>query len=359
MKVEVYASDPLNSQASVLQDAQTDIKTAIKNGFLNNLPADKLRSAVKDIIDKAINRIRSPTLQQDGRRSLMTFADRLYDKARVASSSIPAVALPYIVILMRGITSTNATGKYYKPQSSTEKKAVRFLVDNGELSYDTLAKGVPLQEFQKTYMGRVDDVLGALAEENAKDPNDYRGYNSLRNLAEMQVRYENHQQSITDLKASGTRLVVCSVHGDCSDRCAPYQGRVYSLDGSRGRTKDGRDYVPLEEATDIYYTTKAGRTYKNGLLGFNCRHKLYPYEEGMVIPSVTKEEQQREYAITQTQRRLERDVIHAREEALAYKGANQKLYGEWRQQAIKCDKVYREFSKAHNRPYYPDRTKIL
>lgn len=360
MREEYYINDPLNPQASTLQDAQTDIKTAVKNGVLNNAPATAIKIEVSKIIARALSRIRSPTLKRDALLSLTRFAETLYVKMRLTLAAIPAAALPYVVTLIRGITATtNMGGEYYSPRTPAEREAVRVLTSSGRLSYGAQDKGVPLQEFTKTYMRRVDAALADIAAENAKDPNDYRGYNSLRNLAEMQVRYEAHQQSIADLKSAGVRLVVCSVHGDCSDRCAPYQGRIYSLDGTRGTTADGKDFVPLEEATDIYYTTKAGRTYKNGLLGFNCRHKLYPYTEGMVIPSVTKETQQREYAITQTQRLLERDVIRAREETLVYKGNNQKLYNEWRERAIACDKNYREYSKAHNRPYYPDRTKIL
>ena len=38
MKIQAYAPDPLNEQASVLVDAQTDIKIAIKQGVLSGAP---------------------------------------------------------------------------------------------------------------------------------------------------------------------------------------------------------------------------------------------------------------------------------------------------------------------------------
>ena len=240
------------------------------------------------------------------------------------------------------------------------------------------SRGLPLQEFHKKYMKRVSQALNELAEENALDPNDFTGRNSLRNLAEMQVRYERHQEEIAGFRARGTRLVVCSVHADCSDRCAKWQGGVYSLDGTRGRTEDGRSFVPLEEATDIYYTTKAGRTYKNGLLGFNCRHKLFEYKAGMGIPTVSEEEQKREYAITKRQRAMERAVLKARENTLAYKDTgcpvvNRKgetvlnpktkkpIQAEsvWRKRSRELYSNYKRFSIDHNRAYYPDRVKIL
>ena len=201
----------------------------------------------------------------------------------------------------------------------------------------------------------------ALAEERALDPGKDRG--TLRNLAEMQVRYEAQQREIAELREAGERLVVCSVHADCSERCASYQGRVYSLDGTRGKTEDGRPFVPLEEATQNprdRYTTKAGKTYQNGLLGFNCRHKLFPYRSGMQIPSVTRAEQEREYKITQIQREMERRVLEARENALvASKDIDPEAYRYWMREAKRRNEEYIRFSREHDRAYYPDRTKLL
>ena len=131
------------------------------------------------------------------------------------------------------------------------------------------------------------------------------------------------------------------------------------FDGTYGKTSDGRKYVPLEKATDIYYVTKKGKRYKNGLLGFNCRHKLYPYKEGMLIPKVTEEERKKEDAITKKQRLLEREVIYWREEALMVKGINQKEYKIARNNAIETYERYKTFSRENGRAFYPDRVKIL
>ncbi len=353
MKELVYAPDPLNEQASVLVDAQTDIKTAIKQGVLSGNVRDVVKARIKSIIDRAIARIRSPTLKEDARISLMQFADKAYTQFIQDLQSVAPTVIAAVIVLMRGITAKEQRGEYYAPSTIAENKAAV------QLGYSAYNKGVPLQEFQKRYMERVDRALDNLAKTRALDPNDFKGCNSLRNLAEMQVRYERHQDSIAGFKQRGTRLVVCSVHGDCSDRCAKWQGVVYSLDGTSGVTEDGRRYQPLENATDVYYTTKAGRTYKNGLLGFNCRHKLYEYKSGMVIPSVRKEQQKREYAITQKQRAMERGVIEARENALGYKGVDIGEYRKWKAEAARRYKLYKAYSKEMDRAYYPDRVKIL
>lgn len=354
-----YARDPLNPQASVLVDAQTDIKTIIKNGVLNGAPFSVIQSKTREVIERALQKIKSATLRKDARISLERFANTAYVRLK-AQFPIPTKAVA-IYTLVNGISlaidngKTFQSGEMYIPKTNAEKTAFKELY--GEV-FATGEKGVPAQEFSKTYMKRVSNAMSELADLRAIDPNDVTGRNGLRNLAEMQVRYERHQEEIAELKEKGVRLVICSTHGDCSERCSEWQGRVYSLDGTSGTTSDGRKYVPLEEATDIFYTTKAGRTYKNGLLGFNCRHKLYPYKEGMVTPYVSKEEQVRERAITQRQRELERYVVHWREKTLAQKG-NAVEYKKARIKARYWFDEYVRFSKANNRAYYPDRVKIL
>lgn len=360
MDARAYAKDELNPQASVLVDVQTDIKTAIKKGVLSGAPFPVVAAEVRRLIAKAVAKIRSPTLKKDSEKSLVAFFMRAYNNF-ILSLRIPLSLLYSVSYIAKKAINENSSDGYFIPKSKKEEKAVKKIAkySGGEIILRSRDFGLPLQEFQKTYMKRVSNALGGLAEQKALDPNDVTGRNSLRNLAEMQVRYERHREEIKTLRDNGTRLVVCSVHADCSDRCKPWQGRVYSLDGTSGTTEDGRKFVPLETATDVEYETKAGRRYKNGLLGFNCRHRLSPYKPGMVIPSVSEKEQQREYAITRTQRAMERAVIDAREHALMYKNQDRKKYLAARREAIDLYAEYKRFSKENGRAYYPDRVKIL
>ena len=120
---------------------------------------------------------------------------------------------------------------------------------------------------------------------------------------------------------------------------------------------DGNRYVPLETATDVYYTTKAGRVYKNGLLGFNCRHYLTEYK-GQLMPTVSAKERRAEYAVTKRQRLLERDVRDAKAWAEYYKGVNTKEYRSYRKRASELYDEYVKFSEDNNRAYYPMRVRI-
>lgn len=344
--------DPLNPQASALVDAQTAIKIVLKEAVLNRTPFKIINERIQRIIKRALAKVRSPTLKQDAFRSLNVFANKMYWELR---RRLPDPEFTAAILLLIG-----NKGSY--TQRANAERIVAQKADFRLKSYTTDAKGVPLQKYMKDYLRKdVLPVFQDMARARAEDPN--ASHASLRNLAEMQVRFEAHQKEINDFREAGQRLVVCSVHADCSDRCAPYQGRVYSLDGTRGRTEDGREFVPLEEATENpkdRYTTKSGKVYQNGLFGFNCRHKLFAYKPGMVIPSITKEEQRQEYKITKIQRELELKVLEARENALvASQDIDPLEYRYWKKEAKRRNQIYIQFSQEHGRAYYPDRTKIL
>lgn len=304
----------LNPQAITLEDAQGEIKKTIKDAYLAGKSRREIERLVALIIAAAVKKLHTPALIDCAPRSLWTMARKVYSN---------------------------------------------FSTLNAE-TLKTVAKGVPTGQYPKAYMKQVNDTLRKIADIQALDADDVTGRNSLRNRAEMEVRYEYHQNEIADFKKQGMKLVICSTHADCSDRCYPWQGRVYSLDHTTGITADGRRYIPLETATDIYYTTKAGKTYKNGLLGFNCRHRLYKYEDGMQVPYVSAKEQKQEYAITVRQRQMETQIRHYREEYLIYHGTtDEALAQRARKKAIALNKQYIAFSQKNKRAYYPDRVKII
>ena len=304
----------LNPQAITLEDAQGEIKKTIKDAYLAGKSRRETERLVALIIAAAVKKLHTPALIDCAPRSLWTMARKVYSNF----STLDAETLK------------------------------------------TVAKGVPTGQYPKTYMKQVNDTLRKIADIQALDADDVTGRNSLRNRAEMEVRYEYHQNEIADFKKQGAKLVICSTHADCSDRCYPWQGRVYSLDHTTGITADGKRYIPLETATDIYYTTKAGKTYKNGLLGFNCRHRLYEYKDGMQVPYVSVKEQKQEYAITVRQRQMETQIRHYREEYLIYHGTtDEALARRARKKAIALNKRYIAFSQKNKRAYYPDRVKII
>lgn len=342
-------NDKLNSTVADIEDAQTEVRLIVKDAFLYGWTKDAVNKRIAKVIEKVTKGIKIDRLKRDTERSLWNFANKqriIWQNSALSPSIIAAV-----VLALNG-KPTSAVERKFKPTDAA-------LFDS--ITYEQRQKGVPLREFYgEVWKTKVKPTLESLCRANALDPNDFTGRNSLRNLAEMETRYQEHQDNVHNLREGGVRLVICSAHADCSDRCKPYQGRIYSLDGSRGTTADGKSYVPLEEATqnpEDRYTTKAGRVYQNGLLGFNCRHKLYEYH-GQAIPTVSEADRKREYAITKRQRELERDVRAAKTEALMYKGVDDKYARIMRKRARELYSKYITFCQENKRAYYPMRVAI-
>lgn len=164
------------------------------------------------------------------------------------------------------------------------------------------------------------------------------------------------------MRANGDKLVWASTHVDCSPRCFPWQGRLYSLDGSYGTTDTGVSYQPLENAVNVPYTTKAGKTYMNGLLGFNCRHRLIPYKDEQQPPKgYTKAQTVQAYGIDLQQRAMEREIRRVKERAHLLKGVEDVKDGEISKlfaQARNMTQAYRKFCRDNNRVAMIYRTQV-
>ncbi len=336
-----------------MEEAETRIRQTVKFEYFSGTPKRIIDGRIYKIISETMKEITAPALRDAAQRSLLRFYNNQYSELQRSFGWQKLVLGALLLLLGKRLNGDSISS------TEVEKRQARELLE--ESGYDgSRLMGVPLRRFSQEYINKnVRPALNRLAEQEAKDPDDVSGRNSLRNRAEMEVRYQANIGSIENLRAHGVRLVIASVHADCSKRCSQWQGRVYSLDGTSGITDDGRNYVPIEEATDVFYTTKAGKTYKNGLLGFNCRHYLVEYETGRSFPKPNAAIERREYAITEEQRQLERQVRKWRIRAVESRGQDEQENRKARAKALQWNKAYIEFSKKHNRAYYPSRTKIL
>lgn len=336
-------TDRLNPYAMVVEEAQTQIRTIIKNAYLTKASYEQVIAQLTRIINAAAAQINIETLKRDTAVSLWAFARR-------QKQLWESIGLPAEITLFLGLYAA----KGFRDNTTLNQK---LSDEYRRLQPTQMGFGVPMNKYYKDVWERdVKPVVDELVKQKALDPNDYTGRNSLRNLAEMEARYKKHNDDIDELKEKKIKLVVCSSHADCSDRCAAWQGRVYSLDGTTG-TIDGHKYIPLEIATDIWYTTKAGRRYKNGLLGFNCRHHLSEYK-GQLLPAISAEERKKEYDITLNQRRKERIVRHYEAEALMYKNLSVRDYKKAKTNAKLAYDDYVNYCMDNDRAYYPSRTEL-
>ena len=334
-----------------IEDTETQIRLAIKKGYFAN--SANLLEKVNKLIEGCVKEL-PEGMRENTRKSLQAFAQRLYSTLRLnLGANGLAVAWALSKALKGGLT--------YKEMLTLKQPIITAKVlPEQPFEYGTTAKGVPNGIWSRQYIKNVNKVMQRMADEQSLDANDIERRNSLRNYAEMYERNAYHEQELAGLKKDGTKLVICSVHQDCSDRCFKWQGRVYSLDGTYGKTADGREYVPLEVATNqnqVYYTNpKTNTQYRGGLFGYNCRHRIYAFT-GQIPPTVTKAEQQKENKINQKQRAYENEIRKWRERALVE--VDPKERREAKQKAVALNKEYIAFSLKNDRAYYPDRCKVL
>lgn len=321
--------------------------------------------AARRVIQSTVNSIKIPSLQQAAGRSLLSFFSRAWNELERIN--------PADILLLAALLKKRKVLPAVSPlPKMTETRATRIIADTAPVSmpgggttpttpapFTAPIYGNAGEEYSKTYMRRVELVMNELADMDALDPDSTRA--TLRARAEIEVRHQRQLDDRATLERRGVKLVIISAHADCSERCAPFQGRVFSLDGTTGRTEDGKPYEPIENATNIYARSKSGEIYPyyNGLFGFNCRHYMTEYKAGMAAPKWSKDRERREYAITERQRQLERQVRKWKARAEMYKGIDDKEYKRARLKAREYDAEYIRYSRENERAYYPSRTKLL
>lgn len=310
------------------------------------------------LINNCVKELESEVLKQKAKLSLTNFASRIYMKwLNLYGSS--GLGLAVLTILkQKGVDVPQAVKERYKPISTPSKTIPDKIYNRAtpNMSFDL--------EYEKEVVNRTNEILGEQAME------DYASRYSLRASAEIQLRHEWHVKQTQALLKKGVRLVYVPPHANCSKRCAPWQDKVYSLDGTSGTTDDGRSYQPIENATEQFYTTKAGVTYKNGLFGFNCRHPKIPYQKGLRTPPIPKQVIDRQRALETRQREIERycriydtrrlgwkqtakTTKSAKEKAIAKRQymRNLNLLEKW-------ENEYTRFCNKNNLTRYPSRLKV-
>lgn len=155
----------------------------------------------------------------------------------------------------------------------------------------------------------------------------------------------------------GINLIEVSSHMGARPLCAPYQGRIFSRDGSKGVTTDGA-------GGKIYYTPLSETSYGQpaGLFGINCGHVQYPFAPGINFQRYfpyPKEENDRRYMQFQQQRAMERGIRAAKRECMMLQEAGddeglQKASLRLRTQREK----YRAYCKETGLKQHNDRTQV-
>lgn len=169
------------------------------------------------------------------------------------------------------------------------------------------------------------------------------------------------QANFDRCEAHGINLIEVDAHAGARPLCAPYQGRIYSLDGSSGTVRDGSgneySYEPL---TSTSYGQAAG------LFGINCGHHNYPFKPGVnfkrYFPLETEEaveENAKTYAKFQKQRALERNVRAAKRDCMMCDAAGDKEgFAKASQKLARRKEAYSNYCKSAGLHQRKDRTQV-
>ena len=169
-------------------------------------------------------------------------------------------------------------------------------------------------------------------------------------------------------KDYGLDVILVSSHAGARPLCAPYQGRCYSMSGRSGTIKDanGRryDYEPISVTG---YDPSSGRNIDPaGLFGINCGHSFRYIEEGSFVSrekvldsAKERKENAEQYALSQEQRAIERDIRkYARESELLKEAGLNEFAKIPESNARQAREEYRAFCEDNNRTPRWNRTQI-
>ena len=179
----------------------------------------------------------------------------------------------------------------------------------------------------------------------------------------MDIRTTVHNAAIKGQEARsadyGVTTFQISSHAGARPLCAPYQGKIYSWDGSSGTIEDlygnTYSYVGIGETS---YGQAAG------IFGINCGHRPVTFVDGYSVPRFEPTEDMakndEEYRISQEQRYLERQIRDEKTKALAYDAAGDKeAFAKSAQRVKEKQANYKEFCDKNDRTPRNDRTQVV
>lgn len=124
----------------------------------------------------------------------------------------------------------------------------------------------------------------------------------------------------------GLDLIEISSHAGARPKCANDQGKLFSRSNKSGTVRDGNG-----QSITYYPWSSSSNGAPDGILGINCGHFASPFFPGLSYKRSEETQDLKknaeEYAQSQQQRALERDVKNAKREVMAQKAAgNQEAY---------------------------------
>ena len=249
------------------------------------------------------------------------------------------------------VLDTKELIKIPKSSLKTPKTVIQFINDNPKI------KGFPNMQNYGREMSKIMKDLGYKSADTETGA-------TLWQKVELDLRHNAQLEKISQAMTSGNDLWWLSAHVDASERCAPWQGKLVSM-----------SMPPINKA--MYTGKKAGRTpiysftgiteqvdkygYKNNIIvGFNCRHRLIPYNgETTIRPDpYSAKDMKLERKLNSKMREFERKIRNLKAEArVKYAAGFKKEAVELSRQATNLKKAYIQFAQKNDLVWYDYRIK--
>lgn len=328
----MLAKDKAQASLLALNKVIADIKTEIARSNAEGRPQAELSKSLAKLISDYCKTIENPKEREVTKKALVASAKKWNW---------------YLAYTYNILNNNLANSDYGQAKGSQLLGEVRRYLNDGK------SFGVPIIA---DYQRKLQIALEALAADPpiAGDIRNGESYVvSLRNRAEMAVRFEANMEDLAALKAKGVRLVWTTSHPNCSPRCAKWQGRLYSLDGTYG-VENGNRYEPIENAM------RGVNNDGNGILsGFNCRHRVIAYIGQKAPQEYSEAEIKREYAVDRMQRTYETEIYKVKQQAAVMRASGgEKEADRLSAKAERLERIYRKKSLMNGRPIYPYRYTI-
>ena len=371
----VRQKQPNQWVAVAVSDLKVQIKAYILDKYLDKIPKPRIFEAIRREIGYLIKE-----LEEDGkgdsadsyREELEEFADEAYEQTRRMVGGKTAYALA--LTLANPVTLTekqkqeiaqNASVTMYVPPEQVASLAPRH--DLGRTAYSSATAA---DKYYREVHKETKQLLANFTE--LAEGKQYLIRVNPRSISEMNVRFQAYQAQKQKLISEGVKLVYVPPHSNCSKRCQPYQGKVYSLTGQRERYDRGTA-IPIEDVAEnvtVQGKRDPSRTYYAGLFSYNCRHRMRPYHDGQFLEVIPDSVVESTRKIEQRQREMEREIRTLKEQRLYYRVIKKKLTKS--QQGVMqteinglTDKIkdktkaYESYSARNHVPYNPTRLECV
>lgn len=367
----VRQKQPNQWVAVAVSDLKVQIKAYILDKYLDRVPKPRIFEAIRREIGYLIKE-----LEEDGkgdsaesyREELEEFSEEAYEQTRRMVGSKTAYALA--LTLANPVTLTqkqkqeiaqNASVTMYVPPEQVARIAPRH--DLGRTAYSSATAA---DKYYRDVHKETKQLLANFTE--LTEGKQYLIRVNPRSISEMNVRFQAYKAQKQKLISDGVKLVYVPPHSNCSKRCQPYQGKVYSLTGQREQYDRGTA-IPIEDVAEnvtVQGKRDPSRTYYAGLFSYNCRHRMRPYHDGQFLEVIPKDVIESTRKIEQRQREMEREIRTLKEQRLYYRVIKKKLT-KAQQGVMQTDingltdkikdktKAYESYSASNHVPYNPTR----